>query len=193
MEKIDGELCPFCGEETEHQVLARGRNPTVRCLVCGGVHPFTAMDEKKSVRVKAIVSMEATSRVCHVEMDQGEICRLGDQFVAECDGDFFGVEVTAIECGDSRVKKAVSTDIAALWTRKTEEVAVRIAIHSGRVTSPVQIRVPGDEPFVVGEVYKVGARRIRISRIKVRGGGILRREGAKIEARKIRRIFALPL
>jgi uncharacterized Zn finger protein len=53
--------------------------------------------------------------------------------------------------------------------------------------------VPGEEPFVIGEVYKVGQKRIRISRIKLRRGMMLRREGAKAIAREIRRIFAYPL
>jgi len=193
MERIEEYPCQVCGEETEHQVLATGRNPLARCLVCGEVHPYSAAEMKKPVRVKAVVSIEATSRVCQIEMDPEEICHLGDHFVAECGEDYFGVEVTAIERGDARVKKAISTEITTLWTREVEMVMVRIAVHTGRTTTSMQIKVPGEEPFVVGEIYKAGARKIRISRIKVRRGGILRNEGAKVEARQIKRIFAYPL
>ncbi len=185
--------CPACGEVTEHGVIAWGRNPLARCLECGSVHPFEAAKEKKTFRVKAIVSAEGISRVCQVEMDDGEPCRVGDRFVAECGDDYIGVEVTAIERGESRPHKAISNDITTLWTRKVEEVAVRISLHSGRTTTSLQIVVPGEEPFVVGEIYKAGQRRMRVSRIKIREGTMIRREGAKAQAREIRRIFAYPL
>lgn len=185
-------FCAACGEETEHEVIAHGRNPLARCLACGSVHAVDPANEKKTIGVKAIVSAEGSSRVCLVEMEEGEPCRVGDHFVAGCGDDYIGVEVTAIERGGSRVTNAISNEITTLWTRKVEEVAVRVAIHLGRTTSSLKIVVPGDEPFVVGEIYKAGQRRIRVSRIKVRGGTVLRREGAKAAAREIRRIFAYP-
>jgi uncharacterized Zn finger protein len=193
MEKDVECFCPACGEVMEHEVIARGRNPLARCLECGSVHSFEAAKEKKTFRVKAIVSAEGISRVCQVEMEEGEPCRIGDRFVALCGDEYIGVEVTAIERGGSRAKKAISNDITTLWTRKVEEVAVRISLHSGRTTTSLQIIVPGEEPFVVGEAYKAGQRRIRVSRIKIRQGTMLRREGAKAQAREIRRIFAYPL
>jgi len=193
MERNEECFCPACGEVTEHEAIARGRNPLARCLECGTVHPFEAAKEKKALRVKAIVSVEGISRVCSVEMEEGETCRIGDRFVAECGDEYIGVEVTAIERGESRPRKALSDDITAIWTRKVEEVAVRISLHLGRTTTSLQIVVPGDEPFVVGETYKAGQRRIRVSRIKIRQGIMLRREGAKAQAREIRRIFPYPL
>lgn len=193
MERIEEHACQVCDDVTEHQILGKGRNPVARCQVCGSVHPISPTETKRNVFVKAIVSMEATSRVCSVEMEPDEVCRIGDHFVAECGEEFFGVEVTAIESGDTRVRKAAVTEITALWTRKVEEVTVRIAVHDGRTTTSIQITVPGEEPFVVGEVYKSGQRRIRISRIKVRKGGILRNKGDRMEARRIKRIFAYPL
>lgn len=193
MERIEEHTCQVCNELTEHLIMAKGRNPVARCLVCGGVHPITASETRKAIYVRTIVSMEATSRVCQVEMDNNEACRLGDHFVAECGEEFFGVEVTAIERGNARVKKATAPEITTLWTRKVDDVTVRIAIHNGRTTTSVHVTVPGEEPFVVGEVYKAGQRRIRVSRIKVRRGGILKNEGARIEARRIKRIFGYPI
>ncbi len=193
METSEEYFCPVCDEETGHEVISRGRNPIARCLSCGSVHPYSPEKEKKLVQVKAIVSAEGTSRVCRVEMEEGEPCRVGDHFVAECGDEYIGVEVMAIERGESRVRKAISSEIATLWTRKVEEVAVRISLHSGRTTASLRTLVPGEEPFVIGEVYKVGQKRIRISRIKMRRGMMLRREGAKAIAREIRRIFAYPL
>lgn len=193
MEWIEEYICQVCDGPTDHQILKKGRNPVARCLVCGGVHSVSAPDAKKAIFVRTIVSMEATSKMCQVEMENDETCRLGDHFVAECGEDFFGVEVTAIECGSARRKKAKAPEITTLWTRKVDDVTVRIAIHTGRTTTSIHITVPGEEPFVVGEIYKAGQRRIRVSRIKIRRGGILKNEGERVEARKIKRIFGYPL
>lgn len=193
MERIEEHTCQVCDGLTDHLILAKGRNPVARCLECGVVHPITATEARKAIIVRTIVSMEATSRMCQVEMDYSETCRLGDHFVAECGEEFFGVEVTAIECGKARLRKAKAPEITTLWTRKVDDVEVRIAIHNGRTTTSIHVTVPGEEPFVVGEVYKAGQRRIRVSRIKVRRGGILKNEGARVEARRIKRIFGYPI
>lgn len=192
MENEEEFICPECAAETRHEILSRGRKILARCTECGQVHKVTEPPEEPLVRVKAIVSEEDTSRVCLVEIAPEEICRLGDHYVAECGDDFVGVEVTAIEIGPRRVKKARATDISALWTRKVEEVVVRVSLHDGRTTTPLYLQVPGEEPFVVGEIYKTGSRRFRISRIKIRNGAMLRHGGGKAEARTIKRIFAYP-
>jgi uncharacterized Zn finger protein len=187
-----GYYCPGCSEETAHQVVARGRKLMARCLSCGVTHHVEEPAEPRPVLVRTIVSEEDVSRVCLVELEPGEVCRVGDSFVAECGQDFVGVEVTAIEKGARRVKRARGEEVSTLWTRKVEEVIVRISVHDGRTTTPVLVKLPGDEPLVVGEVYTFGRRRIRISRIKERKGGILWREGQKIEARRIKRVFSYP-
>jgi uncharacterized Zn finger protein len=125
-------------------------------------------------------------------MDDGEVCRIGDTFVAACGDEYTGVEVTSIESGGVRKKQAVAGDISTLWTRKVEEVALRVAIHTGGTTTPLHVMVRGEDWFSVGEMYTIGKRRFRISRIKVRDGGMLRKPGQKAEAKRIRRVFGYP-
>ncbi|MDI9632697.1 MAG: HVO_0476 family zinc finger protein [Methanolinea sp.] len=184
--------CPECSCETVHEILAGGRNPVGRCTECGDVHPVSPGREKKKLLVKAIVSDGATSRPGTVGMEEGEVCRVGDTFVAECGDEYTGVEVTSIEAGGTRTRKARAEEISTLWTRKVEEVPLRIAVHAGKTTVPLRVTVPGEDEFAVGETYSFGKKRIRISRIKIRNGGMLKKSGEKAEAKRIRRIFGYP-
>jgi len=188
----DEYFCPVCSARTDHELVARGRNPVGRCLECGDVHPVVVGERQKTVNVRAIVSDGPSSRICTVEMDDAEVCRTGDTFVAACGDEYTGVEVTSIESKGVRVKKAIAGEISTLWTRKVEEVALRVAIHSGGITTSFYVMVPGEELFCVGEVYTIGKRRFRISRIKIRDGGMLRKPGQKAEAKRIRRVFGYP-
>jgi len=192
MDEDDVFYCPVCSVPTDHEVVSRGRNPVGRCLDCGDVHPVAPGDRRKPVIVRAIVSEGAQSRICTIEMDVGEMCRVGDAFVAACGDEYTGVEVTSIESGGARVRQATAGEISALWTRKVEEVDLRVAIHTGGTTTPIRAMVPGEERFSVGGVYTLGGRRFRISRIKVRDGGVLRNPGQKAEAKRIRRVFGYP-
>jgi uncharacterized Zn finger protein len=149
--------------------------------------------ERPHIRVKAIVSEEKTSRICTIELVHGEICGIGDRHVAECGEDYIGVEITAIEWGAQRVRRARAEDIPTLWTRKIEEVLVRVSVHDGRKTIPLVLEVSGEEPFVVGEIYRQGNRRFRIAHMKLRDGATLRKEGQKSVARRLKRIYGYPL
>ena len=119
--------------------------------------------------VKAIVSKEGTSRVCGIEFAEEDECSVDDHLVAECGDDVFGVEVTAIECGDKRMKRATAKDITTLWTRGIEQVVVKISIHNGRKTIPVYMECDGEQPFVVNDMYVVSGKRFRISHLKLEG------------------------
>lgn len=192
MEGDEDFFCPACCARTDHELVARGRNPVGRCLECGDVHPVVPGKKQKTVNVRAVVSGGPSSRICTVEMDDGEICRIGDTFVAVCGDEYYGVEVTSIESGQARVKQATAGDISTLWTREIEEVALRVAVHTGGTTIPLRVMVAGEELFCVGEVYTIGKKRVRISRIKVRDGGVLKKPGQKAEAKRIRRAFGYP-
>jgi uncharacterized Zn finger protein len=69
-------------------------------------------------------------------------------------------------------------------------VSVRVSVHDGRATIPILLDVPGEEPFVVGELYRQGNRRFRITQIKLRDGDSLRNIGQKAVARRIKRIYS---
>jgi uncharacterized Zn finger protein len=185
--------CPECRREQDHAVLAESRQTRVQCRVCGSVHQITPAKEQPPLLVKTIVSEEDTSRICNIELFAQEPCQIGDHHVAICGEEYIGVEITAIERGQQRVRKARAKDITALWSRKIEEVLVRVSIHDGRATVPLILRVSGEEPFVVGEVYRAGNRRFRIAHMKMRDGAALRHEGQKGIARKIKRVYGYPL
>jgi uncharacterized Zn finger protein len=186
--------CPVCGDETEHEVVSDGRNLLVRCTVCGG-HQRMAKEkeqEEQPLAVKAIVSREGQSIVCSIELAANDQCHVGDHLVAECGEEAFGVEVTAIESGEKRVQRAKAPAIDTLWTRAIEQVIVKISIHDGRKTIPLYMECDGELPFVVGEVIAVDKKRVRISHIKLRDGPLMRKEGWKAVAHRIKRAYGYP-
>ncbi len=79
--------------------------------------------------------------------------------------------------------------MTTLWTRGIEQVVVRASVHSGRTTLPLYQTAEGEEEFVVGESYTFGGRRIKISHIKLRDGPVIRKDGWKTVARRVRRIY----
>jgi uncharacterized Zn finger protein len=182
-------ICPECKDETEHDVVAESRDLLVRCTTCGHHQRIPKEREPQARAIKAIVSREGTSHVCTIELADDDECSVDDHLVAECGDDAFGVEVTSIECGDKRVKRARTPEISTLWTRAIEQVVVKVSIHDGRKTIPVYLECDGEQPFVVGEVYAAGSRRFRISHLKLRDGPLMRKEGWKSVAHRIKRVY----
>lgn len=185
--------CPTCRDMLECEILADSRDLLVRCGQCGTVFHTPRQEEPEPIMVKTIVSEEGASRVCGIELFPDELCELGDHHVAECGDDYIGVEITGIEAGPRRLKKALAKDISALWTRKIEEVVVRFSVHEGWKTIPLEASVAGDTFYEVGAVYTVGKWKFRVAQIKLRDGGVLRKEGYRTVASRIRRVYGYPL
>lgn len=181
--------CPECNDETEHEVLADSRDLLVRCTTCGHHQRLPKEREPQVLMIKAIVSHEGTSKVCSIELAEDDECSVDDHLVAECGDDAFGVEVTSIECGEKRVNRAKASAITTLWTRAIEQVVVKISIHDGRKTIPVYMACDGEQPFVVGEKYVASGKRFQISHLKLRDGPLMRKEGWKTVAHRIKRIY----
>jgi len=181
--------CPDCNEETEHEVLADSRDLLVRCTTCGHHQRLPKEKEPQTLMVKAIVSREGTSKTCTVELAEDDECSVTDHLVAECGEDAFGVEVTAIECAEKRVNRAKAPAITTLWTRAIEQVVVKVSIHDGWKTIPVYMTCDGEQPFVVGEAYTASGKRFRITHLKLRDGPLMRKEGWKSVAHRIRRVY----
>ncbi|MCK8518972.1 HVO_0476 family zinc finger protein [Methanoculleus sp. 7T] len=182
-------VCPVCKEECEHQILREAAELVVQCSECGQVRRIPKPPEPRILAVKAIVSRETESQVCSVEMLEDEVVTLGDHIAAECGDEVFGVEVTGIEVGEKRVRQAKAAEVATLWTRGIEQVVVRASIHTGRTTIPLYQTAEGEDEYVVGETYTFGGRQIRISHIKLRDGPVMRKEGWKTVARRVKRIY----
>lgn len=181
--------CPGCDSESGHEVVAGARGQVLRCTACGHVHRQKKRAEPGPIVVKAIVSHEAGSAVCGIEMLPDDLCSAGDRLVAECGDEAFGVEVTAIECGEKRVERARAKEITAVWTRVIDEVVVRFSVHAGRQTLPLYKVCGGEDFFTIGERYTVKGTQVVISHIKLRDGPLMRKEGWKTPARRIRRVY----
>lgn len=181
--------CPECKDETEHEVVAESRDLLLRCTTCGNHHRIPKEKEPEVLVIKAVVSREGTSKVCGIELAEDDTCHVDDHLVAECGDDAFGVEVTAIECGNKRVKKAKAPKITTLWTRAIENVIVKISIHDEWKTIPVYMECDGEQPFVVGELYTVSGRRFKVTHLKLRDGPLMRKEGWKTVAHRIKRVY----
>jgi uncharacterized Zn finger protein len=174
----------------DHDVLREGKQPLVRCSVCGHTHRIHA-EREKGLFVKTIVSSGEESRVCVSELERNGVYRVGDQVVVECGEEIQSVEITGIETMNRRVERAEGVEVQTLWTRATQEVTVKISLHEGRSTVPLYLQTLGTEEFVVDREYEVGGRRFRISHIKLRNDRFLRREGERAPARSVKRIYAV--
>jgi uncharacterized Zn finger protein len=116
-------------------------------------------------------------------------CSIDDRLVAECGDDAFGVEITGIETGERRVQRARAKAITSLWTRVIEQVVVKISVHDGRKTIPLYKECEGEDPFVVGDIYTVQGKRFKITQLKLRDGPLMRKEGWKTVAHRIKRVY----
>lgn len=182
-------VCPSCKEECEHKILREATDLVVQCSECGQIFRVPRPPEPATLTLRAIVSREKESQVCSVEMFADEVVTVGDHIVAECGDEVIGVEVSSIESGDKRVRQAEASGVTTLWTRAIEQVVVKASIHSGYQTIPLYQTAEGEQEYAVGETYTFGGRRIKISQMKLRDGPVLRKEGWKAMARRIKRIY----
>ena len=181
--------CPSCGKDTDHEVIKETGDLLVRCLECGGIRHEKKPEMPKELSIKTIVSGEGESETGVAELFEDEIVELGDIIVAEVGDEPVGVEVTGIESGPRRLSKAKASDIDTLWTRIVEKVVGRVSCHAGRKTIPLFIESDGEKDFAVGEIFSAEGLRFRITHIKLRSGSVMRKEGWKAYARKIKRIY----
>jgi len=183
--------CPSCGGE-EYTVLRKNNDEAlVKCEECGHVYRFRLPGEPEMIPVKTIVSFEKESRTGITELEPDEICSVGEQRVAEIGEDIHGVEITGIETETRRVKRSKAEDITALWTRAIDTVAVRVSVHDRRKTVPIYVACDGEAEFSVGEQYTVKGMNFRITHIKLRNGSLMRKEGWRAFAKKIKRIYGI--
>ena len=185
--------CPECGEECEHEVVADTRYKLVRCTSCRHVQRLKQEKTAGPIMVKTIVSREDSSMVCGIELMPDDECAIDDHLVAECGDEAFGVEVTGIECGERRVQRARAKAITSLWTRVIEQVVVKISVHDGKKTIPLYRECEGEDPFVVGDIYTVQGKRFKITQLKLRDGPLMRKEGWKTVAHRIKRVYGYRL
>lgn len=193
MDLID-EYCTTCKEETAQEILSESRDLILRCTVCGMTSRRPLPPDPEPVYVRTIVSREDESSVGKAELLTGEEISVGDYIIAEdSEGEGSGVEVTAIEIGDKRVKRALAEEVGTLWARAIDEVIVRFSIHDGKRTLPFFVKCEGDDRFIVDEIVTIDNVRSRIDHICLRNGIVQRRKGKYEIANKIKRVYAYRL
>ncbi len=144
----------------------------------------------REVQVRFIVSKGKES--LHRRALLSGTVKTGDELFIddETTGEANLVQVTSIEIGDKRKESAAAEEIKTIWARTIDDVIVKIAVHHKETTESIEMCVPGDREFVVGDKVKVDARELKIMRIKIRDGGFKSRKGTAVRAKDIKRIYA---
>ena len=128
---------------------------------------------------------------------------VGEDFVVDTEEAILGVRVTAIEVGpEERVESATPREIETVWTRAVDNVTIDVTLHpkDGRgrhdETRSVELHVPGDETFAVGESRSFGDESFTVEGLVVRddAGGYpsrkLDRRGDAVPAKNLKRVYA---
>ena len=159
---------------------------------CENCDPVDEAQKLRNVQVRIIVSKGEES--VHRKALLSGVIRTGDEFLIddEATGEANLVRVTSIEVGDKRKESARAEEIKTLWARAIDEVIVKIAVSHRETTESIEMRVPGEREFVVGEKVRVDNRELEIKKIKIRDGGFKSRIGTAVAAKDIRRIYADP-
>jgi uncharacterized Zn finger protein len=159
----------------------------MKCEECGNIH---IEKKEKKVPVRVIVSIGEKS--LRIRTLLSGVIRVGDELVMddETSGDAYPVHISSIEVGDKRKESAQADEIKTIWARAIDEAVVKIAINHRETTESIEMKVPGDREFIIGEKIKVENRELKIIRIKIRDSGFKSRKGIAIKASDIKRIYA---
>ena len=196
--------CPSCSsaEPTVHEVLKQGsgRN-TVRCTECSHVHKVRIESESRIER-DVVVSQDDESFSTRTEMPPAETLSVGDEFIVDSPEALVQVRITGLELGpEERAEAARAEDVATVWTREIDNVAVKTTLNpkegtgDRESTRSFDLQVPGDYEFVVGETESFGDEEFEVKAVQVRDDapeyrhGKLDHEGDMVYARDIKRLY----
>ncbi len=189
-------VCPSCSPKIPvmHDVLKSGQNPIVKCKECGHVHP-TKIGNKKPVNVRVVVSKGDESFKRSIQLDQDQVVSEDDELIVEdeSEDEVYPIIVTSIESNEKRVAGEKAGDIGTIWGRSIDEVIVKVAIKNGSKTESFNKRVPGGYDFVIGDEDSVQGKKFIITHIKIRNGEFCSSKGETVEAKHIKRVYALPV
>jgi len=195
--------CPACSPdlETVHEVLTTGGGrATVQCSECGHTHKVPIEDER-TVEREVVVSQDGESFTASVEVEAEETVRKGDEFILETDEAIMQVRITDLEVGpEERTSFAQAEDVETFWTRAVDNVTVNVTVHpkDGQhdATKSMELQLPGDYEFTIGETEEFDDREFKIEGIHVRQEVVgdykfqkLGHEGDVVEAKDVKRIY----
>ena len=158
-----------------------------KCEECRAVHK-----EKKPRNVPVRVIVSRGEKSIHMSTLLSGVINVGDELVVDDEntGEAYHVQVISIEVGDKRKDSSRAEDIKTVWVRAIDEVVVKIAISHRETTESIDMRVPGDREFIIGEKIDVSGRGLKVIRVKIRDGGFKSRKGISVKARDVKRIYA---
>jgi len=162
----------------------------IQCTLCNAVHSHIT-PKKTSRNIRVVVSTGEQSSTGKLTLESDEIISIDDEFIVEDESGSQAnlVQITSIESGSRRVDNARVDEIITLWARLIDPVVVKISITRGWKTEAVDIEVPGERQFTVGETISSGPNRFKIKKIKIRNGRFIQNEGEIVMAKNIKRVF----
>ena len=180
-------VCPNCNQETEQEILSmksmkNGVEYTLKCKNCGYVYR-KFFEEEKMKELRVIWSWRNKSEVKKIVKLEEDILSVGDEISVNN----INSQITAIDSGGKRVKKAKVKDIDTIWAKRFDKVVVKISVNRGSKTVPYEIISHPDEEFYIGDIIEVNGHHVAIHKIKIKDKFIMR-GGAR--ARDIIRIYA---
>ncbi len=194
--------CPACspGEETAHEVVARGGQATVRCSNCGHVHK-TRLAETSTIERRVIISQDGEATEAWIDLPPDAGLARGDEFLVDTDEAILSARVTSLERTDGgRSETGVAETVKTVWARAVGNVTVKFTLHpksgSAESTRSVKIQVPGDESFVVGETHAYGGEEFTVERLLLRDDatgydrGDYDVAGDAVPAKDLKRVYA---
>jgi predicted Zn finger-like uncharacterized protein len=195
-----GTTCPACAPETPvvHELLKAGGQATVRCGDCGHVHK-TRLEEPDTEQRDVIVSQDGESFSTTTEIPSEEQFAVGEEFVLDTPEALLTVRITSLEVEGGRTDEATVEDIKTVWTRVVGNVAVDVTLNptgGGEETRGIELRVPGDYEFIVGEQEDLADESFVVKGIHLRadakGYGFERldHDGDMAFAKDVNRVYA---
>ncbi|HIH70363.1 HVO_0476 family zinc finger protein [Methermicoccus shengliensis] len=183
--------CPMCMAHTPHVVLKQGAHMVVRCSRCGTVHAHQPL-RVPSKMVRVVVSTGEHSEAMSVRIDADEVLEVGMQrlFDDEESGNVRLCEITALEAGARRPRRAHAHQVDTVWARAIDEVELKVSYPEGPISRSLSAKVDGSLEVVVGDTYTLGGCTVRVEKIKIRNGGYISRRGGSAPAYAIKRVFA---
>jgi uncharacterized Zn finger protein len=166
-------VCPACSpdSETVHEVLRPGGQATVRCTDCSHVHK-TPLPEQRTVERRVVVSQAGDSVSTSVDAPAAETLAVGEEFLVETAEAILTVRITSLERDQTRTDEATAETVDTIWTRAVGNVTVPVTAHpkSGEhdQTRSVDLQVPGDYEFVVGETETLSDEEFTVEGIYLR-------------------------
>jgi uncharacterized Zn finger protein len=205
MNESTGQLatpCPACSPDisTVHEVLASGGTATIRCTECDHVHK-TRIEEERTVERDVIVSQDGESFHTRVDAPEAEEIAVGEEFIVDTEEAIMTVRITSLELGgERRVERAPVSDVHTIWTRSVDNVRVSVTLNpkDGRhdQTRSIDVFVPGDREFTVGDDEELGDEEFTIKSINLRDDASgydfdqLDFDGDRATAKDIQRVYA---